>query len=181
MKIKILMIFLFLNLISCSVSRSRLNNVSNQIEVESEIEYVLKSKTDDSNNIAKNRNIQLRLKTFLKHEKEILFSLKESFYLIESYDYDLGYVFVNYLIIDGNIYVYLKDDFLLELIKEDLVPNDDIFYIKNKLDKKQAQFLKNLSIFRENANCSTAYYVYEIDKKSLKLVNNIMVDCFPND
>lgn len=177
----IIIILLSLTISSCSIYNGKLNNISNKIEEKSKIEYILKSKKSNSTDIARERNIKLRLETFLKHKKEILNNRKESFYLIESYDYDLGYVFLNYLIIDENVYTYLKDDFLLKLDRDMTVPNKYIVFIKNKLDNKQIQYLESLSIFRENANCNEIYYVHEIDKKDLRLLNSIRVVCFDED
>lgn len=176
---KYLGIIILLNFISCSVYESKIKKLSSNIEIESKIHYHLKSKVNDLSDIAKTRNIALRTQIFINHKNEIIKSKK--IYLIESYEYNWGVNLSNYIVINSNIYTYLKDDFLLKLTSDDGEVPRFILNIKDKLDKNEIDSLEKNSRYSENKICDVIYKISIINAKKISLIKNFEINCFEED
>ncbi|MCL9807663.1 hypothetical protein NAT51_19225 [Flavobacterium amniphilum] len=182
---RIIVLLILLSFYSCSVYDRKLKSLASQIEAESKIGYAFKPKKieRDTFRVVKNRNIKLRLETFLDNKKQMLESKKETFYLIESYDYDWGVSYANYISIDDAVVRYDKDRALLKLTKDTAYGNGEVYVnqIIKKLNVRDKVYFKNMSHYDKKKYCWITYHIYEIDRKTLKLMNHFTIVCFDLD
>ena len=159
-------------LVSCR-EKKQILELSKKIENLEEVEFPTK---ENQQSIFRDRNSKLRSKIIYSQLKKIQKSKSDEFYVIESYDYDWGYNYFLYLIIDGKIIGFAKDDFLNSYYQTEV----DSYSYKRRIQlldqKKYNEFEK---LYNAKGLISTHFFVISKDLKILH--SSIKLESYNHD
>ncbi len=131
---------------------------------------------ENQQSIFKSRNSKLRTKIINSQLENIKKSKSNEFYVIESYNYDWGYNYSIYLIIDGKVIGFEKDDFLKSYNKFEV----DLYNYKKRItllnEKKYAEIEK---LYFEK--CLTSTHIFVISKEMKLVHSSVNLDCYSYD